>query len=128
VLVKLKKHFVDNNGITQEGVFRVAPDESELRVVKHQINTEQPIQCQDINCIPALIKVRPARPPATTVSACVLIWSPYTALVQRAAFTGVVGHSVGQDTGVGGRRGIEPNRRSPLTALALELQSSLVGS
>jgi hypothetical protein len=75
VLVKLRQYFTEHQGPLQEGVFRykasaivfsfslanqrhrVAPEEGEMRAVKQQLNSNRPIQCRDLNCIPALIKV-----------------------------------------------------------------------
>jgi len=57
VLVTMKNYLFKNGGALQEGVFRLAGDETETMLVKEQLNNENFQSCNDINCVANLIKV-----------------------------------------------------------------------
>jgi len=57
VLVRMKNYLYENGGLEQEGVFRLAGDESETILVKEKLNDGTFINTKDINCIANLIKV-----------------------------------------------------------------------
>eukprot|EP01105_Mastigella_eilhardi_P013632 TRINITY_DN3103_c0_g1_i1.p2 TRINITY_DN3103_c0_g1~~TRINITY_DN3103_c0_g1_i1.p2 ORF type:complete len:392 (-),score=117.19 TRINITY_DN3103_c0_g1_i1:87-1262(-) len=58
VLGELKRAFLKNGGIEQEGVFRLAGEQNEVKQVKQQLNTKNyenlPV---DVNCTATLIKI-----------------------------------------------------------------------
>jgi len=57
VLVTMKDYFLKNNGLSTEGIFRIAPDGAESSYVKDLLNKGKFKSCSDIHCIANLIKV-----------------------------------------------------------------------
>eukprot|EP00007_Cunea_sp_BSH-02190019_P005234 CAMPEP_0174243574 /NCGR_PEP_ID=MMETSP0417-20130205/32165_1 /TAXON_ID=242541 /ORGANISM="Mayorella sp, Strain BSH-02190019" /LENGTH=489 /DNA_ID=CAMNT_0015323115 /DNA_START=5 /DNA_END=1471 /DNA_ORIENTATION=- len=57
VLVTMRNYLFSNGGLQQEGVFRLAPDESETRTVKQQLSKETFTKTEDVNAIANLLKV-----------------------------------------------------------------------
>jgi len=57
VLVLMKEYFLKNDGLITEGVLRIAPDSEESSHVKHLLNRGKFKACNDIHCMPHLIKL-----------------------------------------------------------------------
>ena len=57
LLVDLQRHLYDNGGLDIVGIFRLAPDELEVKRVQGAINRGTYTGCRDVNCIANLIKV-----------------------------------------------------------------------
>jgi hypothetical protein len=57
VLVDMRRYLVENGGLDQEGIFRLAADEVEMAEVRRKLNQNRFESCKDINCISTLIKV-----------------------------------------------------------------------
>jgi hypothetical protein len=56
VLHQMKEYLFNNGGLSQEGIFRLAPYGDESNLVKRQLNENKFVKCEDINCISNLIK------------------------------------------------------------------------
>ena len=57
VLVQMRDYLFANGGLEVEGIFRLAPDADESKLVRKQLDEGSFKQCDDINCIANLIKV-----------------------------------------------------------------------
>ncbi|TMW57475.1 hypothetical protein Poli38472_003400 [Pythium oligandrum] len=57
VLHMMKECLVANNGITTEGIFRLAPDKGACAIVKQSINEGKFSGCSDVHIMSSLIKV-----------------------------------------------------------------------
>jgi len=57
VLVQLKKHLIEEHGLSTEGIFRIAPDGEDLTYQKQKINEGRWDGCNDVHIISGLIKI-----------------------------------------------------------------------
>lgn len=69
VLLFLQREFIAHGGLEQVGIFRLAPDDVEVRAVKVALNQGESVSSSDVNCIAHLIKVRAASPRGGTRTA-----------------------------------------------------------
>lgn len=56
VLCGLKRYLYAHGGLTVKGIFRLAPDHSEVSRVRRQLNHGSFESCRDLNCVAYLIK------------------------------------------------------------------------
>ena len=57
VLLLLESKLYSMDGLSEVGIFRLAPDEYEVGIVKKELNSGTFVACEDVNCIANLIKV-----------------------------------------------------------------------
>jgi hypothetical protein len=53
----MKKSLVENGGLLQEGIFRLAGEQTEIRRIKDIMNKKEFNASNDINTVASLIKV-----------------------------------------------------------------------
>jgi len=57
ILILMKKSLVDNGGLLQEGIFRLAGEQTEIRRIKEIMNKKEFVASNDINTVASLIKI-----------------------------------------------------------------------
>lgn len=56
VLVRMKKYLTNNAGLDVPGIFRLGSDPDETNKVKDELNHDNFVHCNDVNCVANLIK------------------------------------------------------------------------
>lgn len=81
VLAVLRRRLAEAEGLTSEGVFRIAPDEGDTRALKHALNEQQwETRVDDVNAYAHLIKVRAC----VVIGECVCVCVSVTVVVVPA--------------------------------------------
>jgi len=57
ILVLMKRSFIDYGGLKQEGIFRLAGEQTEIKRIKEIMNKKEFTESNDINSIASLIKI-----------------------------------------------------------------------
>lgn len=57
ILLLMKKSLVENGGLLQEGIFRLAGEQTEIKRIKEIMNKKEFIASNDINTVASLIKI-----------------------------------------------------------------------
>jgi len=57
ILISMKRSLIEYGGIKQEGIFRLAGEQTEIKRIKEVMNKKEFVSCNDVNTFASLIKI-----------------------------------------------------------------------